>query len=366
MIQTAAVQKKREAWIDYVRILAILLVVLCHSVEAYYWSVMQGEEQIRFLPWLVENTLFIIGRLGVPLFLAISGTLLLGREYDIFSFYKKSVLPLVVTTEIWTIFNFLFACIVYKKPFTLALLLRQILFLDAPSLSHMWYMPMIIGIYIFIPFVSKLLQEYSRIRYYLIPMLLVGISSVLIPTITVFLNEDVLGELRIGLRIDTDFGGGVYGLYLIMGYFIGRKKILKKVKTLYLLAIMTICLIGNTAGQFYIYSHHYYKWDDLLWYTSLPIFLIGLSLFELFRRSERILENNNFAVVSALARGSFGIYLLHNPIKILCFRYLPMDHVNEMIKIIILFIMSAGLSIVILVPFLVKWKKAGKILFFIK
>ena len=366
MAEVVGSQRKREVWLEYARISAIILVVCCHAVEAYYGSVVNGNERIDFLPWIVENTLFTIGRLGVPLFLAISGTLLLGREYDIFSFYKKSVLPLILTTEIWTIFNCFFACVIYKAPFSVVLLLRQILFLDDPSLSHMWYMPMIIGVYIFVPFLAKLFQEYKQIKYYLIPILLVGIGSVLVPTLNVFFNEEVMGEQRLALKISTSFGGGVYGLYLVLGYFIARKEILKKIKTFYLLLAVIISLMINTIGQYYIYSHHYYEWNDLLWYTSLPIFIMGLGIFEMFRRLKEPLKNRNFTAVLALAKGSFGIYLLHNPIKILCFRYLPMDHVNEMIKIIILFTMSAGLSIVILVPFLVKWKKAGKILFFIK
>ena len=100
MKRAAMTQKKREAWLDYARIFAILCVICCHAVENYYGAVVSGNERIDFVPWIVENTLFTIGRLGVPLFLAISGTLLLNREKDVFSFYKKSVLPLIVTTEI--------------------------------------------------------------------------------------------------------------------------------------------------------------------------------------------------------------------------------------------------------------------------
>ena len=57
-----------------------------HAVETYYRPALIGDKQIAFIPWLVETLLFTIGRLGVPLFLAISGTLLLSKEKDIFSF----------------------------------------------------------------------------------------------------------------------------------------------------------------------------------------------------------------------------------------------------------------------------------------
>ena len=84
MKRAAMTQKKREAWLDYARIFAILCVICCHAVENYYGAVVSGNERIDFVPWIVENTLFTIGRLGVPLFLAISGTLLLNREKDVY------------------------------------------------------------------------------------------------------------------------------------------------------------------------------------------------------------------------------------------------------------------------------------------
>lgn len=366
MSGAAVMQKKREAWLDYARIFAILCVVCCHAVENYYGPVVSGKERIDLIPWIVENTLFIFGRLGVPLFLAISGTLLLNREKDIFSFYKKSVFPLIITTEIWTIFNYFFAFILYDKPFSVTGLLKQILFLDDSPLSHMWYMPMIIGIYIFAPFLSKIFQQCRQIRYYMIPLSLVAFGSVIIPTLTVFLNEDVLGVHRIALKISTSFGGGVYGLYFILGFFIGRKGLLKKIKTVWILSAMAFSLLINTVGQYYIYVHEYYTWDDLLWYTSAPIFVIGLGLFELFRRLGKYLNNYNYSAVTNLAKSTFGIYLLHNPVRLLCSSYLPMDHLNEMVKIIILFAASLGISILILLPFILKWKKAGRILFYIK
>lgn len=50
---------------------------------------------------------FTIGRLGVPLFLFLSGFLLLQKqindEKDIFTFYKKNLISLVIANSIWVI-----------------------------------------------------------------------------------------------------------------------------------------------------------------------------------------------------------------------------------------------------------------------
>ena len=58
-------QRKREAWLDYARVCAILCVILCHAVETYYRPALIGDKQIAFIPWLVETLLFKIGRAHV-------------------------------------------------------------------------------------------------------------------------------------------------------------------------------------------------------------------------------------------------------------------------------------------------------------
>ena len=73
--------KRHYSNIDLARSIAILAVVLCHaSTEVYKY----GYEAMNVLPKIDQNaaTLFLtFGRMGVPLFLYISGFLLLQKEY---------------------------------------------------------------------------------------------------------------------------------------------------------------------------------------------------------------------------------------------------------------------------------------------
>lgn len=65
--------KSRKPWLDIIRATAILCVVLCHSVEAFYRPVLLGQLRLSFPFWNIENLLFTVGRIGVPLFLATTG-----------------------------------------------------------------------------------------------------------------------------------------------------------------------------------------------------------------------------------------------------------------------------------------------------
>ena len=357
---------KRVEWIDYARISAILCVILCHAVESCYRPVILGEQRIGILPWIVENTLFTAGRLGVPVFLCISGALLLGKEKDVFHFYRKSVLPILITTEIWIVLDYFFACIVKDISFSPVELAEEVLFLKDSELSHMWYMPMIIGIYLVIPFLSKLVNQYEDSRVFAVPLLLVFVGSVLLPTLNVFLDGQVLDADELALKIGTSFNGGVYGLYLLMGYFIGRRKILQRVRTVWLLAVAAFMFVSNSAGQYFLYSHSLFDSDRLLWYTSVPVFVMGLILFELIRRGQRHIRKFVRFNTAFLAQCSFGIYLIHKPVMELCTEYLPLDRLNVMLRIIFLFAAGLFVGFAVVAAFRMKGGKAGRLLFLLK
>lgn len=95
--------KARIFWIDIVKFIAVLFIILAHIV----WIV---EQEIHIKGNLLNDFLTInriIATLGVPLFMLVSGSLLLGKDFksnsDIFAFYKRGLLPLFITAEIWIV-----------------------------------------------------------------------------------------------------------------------------------------------------------------------------------------------------------------------------------------------------------------------
>lgn len=85
-------QRKRILWLDYARCFAIICVVFIHSVERIYNAYdMQETAQMAAGSLLFRDAAFAIGRLGVPVFLAISGYLLL----DPFDLLSHSPTPIV-------------------------------------------------------------------------------------------------------------------------------------------------------------------------------------------------------------------------------------------------------------------------------
>ena len=70
-----ALVKERIQKFDIARTFAILCVVLCHSVEAAYSNV--AYKQLSNISQIFRIVFFTLGRLGVPIFLFLTGALIL-------------------------------------------------------------------------------------------------------------------------------------------------------------------------------------------------------------------------------------------------------------------------------------------------
>ena len=151
--------------------------------------------------------LFTFGRLGVPMFFFISGYLLLGFEYDerkTRRFYSKNLLGLVVATEIWFLIYQIYNSVFYHKQFLLGECIKTALFMTQTPMTHTWYMPVIIGIYMMIPAVSNALCHANKL--FLIPLVFSFIAVFVIPEVNVVMRLRGLPEFSSFL--DLNFAGG--------------------------------------------------------------------------------------------------------------------------------------------------------------
>ena len=103
----------------------------------------------------------------------------------------------------------------YDAAFSAGELWRNMLFLKATNMSHMWYMQVIIGIYLFVPLVSNMLQAID-IRMMVIPFAVAWLCIFAIPEFDLVLQWG--RHQSISAQFDLSFSGGCYGIYLIFGY----------------------------------------------------------------------------------------------------------------------------------------------------
>lgn len=338
-------EKNRIIYLDIARTFAIIFVVLCHSVELIYKMNLQGWISISLNARIFKTIVFTLGRIGVPLFLFLTGYLLLNRKYDndadIKKFYKNNLLSLIVTTEVWILIYNIFLSLYNNKPFDTYSLIKEMLFLQKVPLMNMWYMPMIIGIYIAIPYVSKVVHTFS-IKTLKIPIILIFVCIFIMPTLNLILKTFKLDQYN--CILDISFLGGCYGLYIVGGYLI-REKIIKKIKTKWLVFTSILFFIISCYIQIFEFEH---KIEYNIWYNSPFIFIYTFSLFELFTR----INTDNFnkwivKIFTYISKISLSIFFMHIIVEMIFSKYIKMIKISNPAKVLILFIVSLCISIIV-------------------
>ena len=143
----------RIQYIDLMRILACLMVLFAHTGEFYYITPTGGVVE-NFTDFVnIYGSLF---RIPVPLFVVISGYLLLPIKENQFVFYKKRfgriISPFLAWSLVYVLVSFL------KNEYTSS----SQAFERAASIfvnfnwnsGHLWFIYMLIGLYLFIPVIS--------------------------------------------------------------------------------------------------------------------------------------------------------------------------------------------------------------------
>lgn len=300
----------RDASLDLIRAVAALFVVLNHVITLRYpidAGTLQGYSARGQLLCL---TGFTTGRIGVPLFLMLTGYLLLPRTYDkvrIRRFYRHNLLPMFLIWEFWILAYQLYC---HHLPFDVPLYLRRVVFLEGADLPHSWYMPVILGLYLFLPFVAIALSHMEG-RILAVLMGVTYVASFVFPTIHRVADSYGVTLPELVVKLDQNYSGGIYGLYLVLGYCAARyRNQLRRLLTgsrrcaLCAVTIALWCLTIEREWRVYQDGYHYNVWyDDVL----LPLIAVGVFLL----LSRVPILHSARGILRQLSGSTFGIYLLH-------------------------------------------------------
>lgn len=363
MAADAAVQtgEKRNASLDVIRTIAIILVVLTHSVEAAF-----PLHRISVMSSLGTGTLsfcyiaFTLGRIGVPLFFLLSGYLLLPRDFfqkknGVLLFYKKNLLPLLLTWEIWVLLYNLLLAWMSGAAFSLQSYLLEAAFLKEVPTGHAWYVPRILAIYLLVPFLSKLL---SRMKGRGIGILM-GICWVLF---FVFPQLRYKG-LQFGSAVEVLLNLCACTFYVLCGYCIFRfegKGNLPENRRKYRIVIAAgaaLAFLVTAFSHFMMLNkgQEYYVWYD---FFLLPP--IGIAVFVLLKQIRPAASWK--PLLLELSVCSFGIYLVHKPLLDLLARILPKFHPVPKTFVFLLLVFPVSFLLVTLIG-RIGGGRVGKVLF---
>lgn len=317
--------QNRAVHFDLVRFMATYAVVQLHVATPWLWR----ELDVNSPFWITCLFFDVFGRSGVPVFLMISGALLLGKQESYPSFFKKRFTRVLVPLVFWTIVYEIKIALnhhyetgdvtwqniysILKNPFT------------GPVYDHLWFLYMIVGMYLITPFLRRVIPVLTKSDlYYLFGLWI--FSNVILPLVYNYTS------LRLGLNIPvvTAYLGFYVVGYYLMQYKFNPKQI--KIAWIifvgsYLLNIFIVWLDSSTHGEvvpFYL-SHH----RPGIFIQSLAAFILleYYAMKAFTRYSEK-----KFKRLAFLGSTTFGIYLVH-PLFIELFEGLFMEKYQEFIRI---------------------------------
>lgn len=318
---------ERKYWADFIRFFSIILVVITHCHEK------SGVTDVT-----TSSLFYTIDRLGVPLFLMLSGGFVLPKLVNIepFSFYKKRIPQFIVLLAFYAITTNLIIQFLVSKDVVQAIITSVTKFNGVfPSsyggASQLWYLYTIIQLYLIAPFLAVMLKGLST-RNIIIFLLICVFFNYFVITIKIF---NPASDLAAIVRMGKDFTGP-FLVYFVLGYLIIDRGVLEikgktglSIQALILLVISSIAVVNDVSmGKVNNYIH---------WYSTSIFILIGaVPLFNILKYVTLNHKGNYF--ISDIARCSFGIFLVHYGVLYIVKHYVDMYELSPLANVFAYFI----------------------------
>lgn len=336
MIQNS-ISDNRIVWLDVIRCVAMIMVIGVHCIDPFYIS-----PTMRAIPeythWAAIHGSLL--RPSVPLFVMMTGLLLLPvKKQPLGKFYKKRIYRVLFPFLIWSVLYSMFPWVTGVLGLPKEIIgdffcytqgqesqslidslkdVAMIPFNFSHKENHMWYIYLLIGLYLYMPFFSAWIENADRKTKR--AFLLIWIISLFIP----YLKEYVANCLfeRSGYVFGTDtwneFGlfyyfAGFNG-YLLLGHYV------KKGNDWSLMKTFILCILMFAVGYYITYTGfsttasnpNATETEMELFFTfcSPNVLLMTLATFLLLQKVV-ITNSTVIKVLANMTQCGFGIYMVH-------------------------------------------------------
>ena len=331
LVMNLSNQKNQHiVWLDVVRFIAMFTVVCCHCTDPFnfYPGTAPNIGEIKLWGAIYGSVL----RPCVPLFVMITGALLLPVRGDASTFYKKRIPRVFYPFLIWSVLYNLFPWItgllglnpqiildffpyageeVMQQSFSVSLeYILMIPFNFSILAVHMWYIYLLIGLYLYLPVFSAWVEKASE-RAKLMFLLAWGVT-LLLPYYYQFVSNYLWGTCSWNsfgmLYAFAGFNG-----YLLLGHYLKNLEWSLK-KTLAIgIPMFAVGYAVTFLGFRHITALPEYT-DEMLelffTYCSLNVVMMTIPVFMLAKRVKVNSERMKKALANLTVCG-FGIYMIH-------------------------------------------------------
>jgi surface polysaccharide O-acyltransferase-like enzyme len=239
----------------------------------------------------------------VPVFVMISGALFLKSFNSLKKLYFKNILRIVVALVFWSVVY----AIVNNKGINLSISFFGEI---ADGFGHCWFLFMILGLYIVVPILKRIVDSQMITKYFLALSFLFTflIPRLLILYTALFGREaSIISKNMNELYLYLPLG---YTGYYVLGYYLQYYKVSKKVEvSIYMLALLTVFF--NSFFVCYNFGNNIIRRSFPLGYLTPIVLIQSVAIFLFFKNNIHIQSPSLKRLLSKLSRYTFGVYLVH-------------------------------------------------------
>lgn len=298
---------KRILYGDILKILASIAVVVIH-VSAMQWY----EVDINSNKWMAMNIYDSLCRWAVPIFVMVTGMLLLSpkKKISIKDIFCKYILKICILLMVWEFIYAIVNQVKVQNEVTILSIINNML----EGQYHLYYLYMLIGMYVITPIIKEIINNNNEniIKYFLLlwmatQILLNTISNIFEITETYLVLQVLFNKMQISLVM------GYVGYY-ILGYYLSTKECSKRNRiVLYSLGVISYVMT-------ILLTKHFNKNESFYGYFSVMTFIEAVAIFVLVKQiCSKININEKVSnVITKITKLTLGVYIVH-PIFITIF-----------------------------------------------
>ena len=285
-------------WISNLRLMALYAVIILHCTA----PLLMGYGKVSVNDWWVADFLNAMVRFAVPVFVMITGALLLHREYEIGGFLKKRLTRVVIPFLFWSLVYVWYSW--YNEEITFGAdawaNTKQVLhLLKYGSSYHLWYVYMLIGLYFFIPVIGKFVRNApeKEILYFLIVWFAVMLITQ--PYLT-----------RYNPAVDMHYFAGYAG-YLVLGHYLAFKDFNVKYLGRWMILLFVFSIILIAVGSRLLIQ--YPSWPGTMLYEPVnpAVLTLSASIFIIVKLTVTKMPPVITRMRDFAGKYNYGIYLAH-------------------------------------------------------
>ena len=329
--QDTVVLRPREAWVDWMRVIACLMVMVVHSTEPFYLG---GDGSLVLTAsdgrWAALFDSLV--RACVPLFVVASAYLQFPLHYSSGEFFRRRAVRVLVPLAIWSVVY----ALVWGEPVQN---FKDLLLNFNYAAGHLWFVYMLVGVYLLMPLLSPWAERVEKRE--LQAYLGIWLFTTLIPIFrTVFGGEPpvISGPSGIPNAAPYPLWGEAswnsFGVFYYVSGFIGYlllglyfRKFVGELSWKRTLAVGLPVWLAGFAITFGGFLHYLEAsaggsypvggpvdlavvWETTWRFDSLGVALMTIGWILLFRK---IRSEGGFyrSVVLPVSKASYGMYLAH-------------------------------------------------------